>query len=139
MTRGGYFADYLQEDLAGEYGWSVRYIRGGGLRIYSAIILFIQRTVEEIIALLPGIKKGPRGALVALDPKTGEILAMVGGRDYRYSQFNRATQARRQIGSAVKPLVFAAAVEEEGYDRDTRVIDEPVVYTVNGREFAAEL
>ena len=77
---------------------------------------------------------------MALDPeKTGEILAMVGGRDYRYSQFNRATQARRQIGSAVKPLVFAAAVEEEGYDRDTRVIDEPVVYTVNGRGVAAEL
>ncbi|NLW10368.1 MAG: PBP1A family penicillin-binding protein [Firmicutes bacterium] len=136
MTRGGYFADYLQEVLAGEYGWSARYIRGGGLRIYSTIDLFIQRTAEEIISLLPGDeKKGPQGALVALDPKTGEILAMVGGRDYRYSQFNRATQARRQIGSAVKPLVFAAAVEEEGYDRDTRVIDEPVVYTVNGREW----
>jgi penicillin-binding protein 1A len=136
MTRGGYFADYIQEVLAGEYGWSTRYIRGGGLRIHSTIDLFIQKAAEEIISLLPSdAKGGPQGALVALDPKTGEILAMAGGRDYRYSQFNRATQARRQIGSAVKPLVFAAAVEEEGYDRNTRVIDEPVVYMVNGQEW----
>lgn len=136
MTRGGYFADYIQEVLAGEYEWSTRYIRAGGLRIHSTIDLFIQRAAEEIISLLPRDEKGgPQGALVALNPETGEILAMVGGRDYRFSQFNRATQARRQIGSAVKPLVFAAAVEEEGYDRDTRVIDEPVVYTVNGREW----
>ena len=136
LTRGGYFADYAQEVLAGEYGWSARYIRGGGLRIHSTLDLFIQRAAEEIVSLLPGDEAGgPQGALVALDPKTGEILAMVGGRDYRYSQFNRATQARRQIGSAVKPLVFAAAVEEEGYDRETRVIDEPVVYIVNGQEW----
>jgi penicillin-binding protein 1A len=106
------------------------------LRIHSTIDLFIQKAAEEIISLLPSdAKGGPQGALVALDPKTGEILAMAGGRDYRYSQFNRATQARRQIGSAVKPLVFAAAVEEEGYDRNTRVIDEPVVYMVNGQEW----
>jgi penicillin-binding protein 1A len=54
---------------------------------------------------------GLQGALVALDPETGDLLALVGGRDFRTSQFNRATRSRRQPGSAFKPLVFAAALE----------------------------
>jgi penicillin-binding protein 1A len=53
-----------------------------------------------------------QGALVSLDPHTGDVLAMVGGRDFRHSQFNRATQALRQPGSAFKPFVFAAALEK---------------------------
>lgn len=136
IARGGYFADYIQELLAEEYGWTSQYIRAGGLRIYTTLDLFIQKAAEEVITSLPRMEEGgPQGALVALNPKTGEILAMVGGRDYRLSRFNRATQARRQIGSAIKPLVFAVAVEEEGYNQETPVIDEPVVYNVNGREW----
>jgi penicillin-binding protein 1A len=53
-----------------------------------------------------------QGAVVSMDPHTGDILAMVGGRDFRHSQFNRATQALRQPGSAFKPFVFAAALEQ---------------------------
>ena len=52
-----------------------------------------------------------QAALVAVDPKTGDILALVGGRDFRQSQFNRATRSRRQPGSAFKPLLYAAALE----------------------------
>src|SRR5690606_15721090 len=55
-------------------------------------------------------------ALVALDPRTGEVLALVGGRDYGRSQFNRATEARRQPGSAFKPIVAAAALAPRGND-----------------------
>lgn len=136
IARGGYFADYIQELLAEEYGWTLQYIRAGGLQIHTTLDLFIQKAAEEVIASLPRTEGGgPQGALVALNPKTGEILAMAGGRDYRLSHFNRVTQARRQIGSAIKPLVFAVAVEEEGYNQETRVIDEPVVYNVNGSEW----
>jgi penicillin-binding protein 1A len=53
-----------------------------------------------------------QGALVALDPHTGKLLAMVGGYDYATSQFNRATQAHRQIGSAIKPFIYAAAIDQ---------------------------
>ncbi len=53
-----------------------------------------------------------QGAFVALDPQTGYILAMIGGRDFTASQFNRATQARRQAGSAFKPIVYAAALDK---------------------------
>ena len=61
-----------------------------------------------VLATTPPVQ----GALVALDPHTGKLLAMVGGYDFRTSQFNRATQARRQIGSAIKPFIYAAAIDE---------------------------
>jgi len=66
------------------------------------------------------------GALVALDPHTGRVLSMVGGYDFGESQFNRATQAERQPGSAFKPFVYAAALEE-GFTPSTLVLDAPFV------------
>jgi penicillin-binding protein 1A len=60
-----------------------------------------------VLATAPAVQ----GALVAIDPHTGRLLAMVGGYDYARSQFNRATQARRQIGSAIKPFIYAAAID----------------------------
>jgi penicillin-binding protein 1A len=67
------------------------------------------------------------GALISLDPRTGEVLACVGGYDFSRSQFNRAVQAQRQPGSAIKPLIYAAAVEK-GYTPATLVYDSPIVY-----------
>ena len=60
-----------------------------------------------------------QGALVAMDPATGHVRAMVGGRDFNESRFNRAVQAKRQSGSAFKPFVYAAALEA-GYSRRRR-------------------
>jgi penicillin-binding protein 1A len=65
------------------------------------------------------------GALIALDPYTGQVKAMVGGYDFRRSQFNRALQARRQPGSAFKPLVYAAAIDH-GYTPATIMLDGPI-------------
>jgi penicillin-binding protein 1A len=65
------------------------------------------------------------GALVAMDPRTGRVLAMVGGFSYDQSQFNRATQALRQPGSAFKPIVYAAALDN-GYTPSTVVLDAPI-------------
>ncbi|MDW7708929.1 MAG: PBP1A family penicillin-binding protein [Deferrisomatales bacterium] len=73
------------------------------------------------------------GALVALDPRTGEVLACIGGYDFSKSQFNRALQAQRQAGSAIKPLIYAAAVER-GFGPSTLVYDAPVVYDSPDRE-----
>ncbi len=67
-----------------------------------------------------------QGALVALDPATGYVKAMVGGRDFRDSEFNRAVQARRQPGSAFKPFVYAEAVEQ-GWSPGNMILDQPVV------------
>ena len=68
-----------------------------------------------------------QGALLCLDPKTGYIKAMVGGRDFSESQFNRAIYSRRQPGSAFKPLIYAAALEK-GYTPSTIIMDSPVEY-----------
>jgi penicillin-binding protein 1A len=67
------------------------------------------------------------GALVAIDNRTGQIRAMVGGFDFARSKFNRATQARRQVGSLFKPVVFSAAIDK-GFTAETVFIDEPVSY-----------
>ena len=65
------------------------------------------------------------GAMVVMDPRTGRVLAMVGGFSYDQSQFNRATQALRQPGSSFKPLVYAAAIDN-GYTPSTIVLDAPI-------------
>lgn len=79
-----------------------------------------QRAVRRGVSRLP--LPGVEAALVAIDPRTGEVLALVGGRDYALSQFNRATDARRQPGSAFKPIVALAALGRRG--------DEPPAFTL---------
>ena len=90
-----------------------------GLRIYTTIDLDLQqlaetavrRQLERLDKVYQGRQVSPQAALVALDPQTGAVLAMVGGREYGDSQLNRATDAMRQPGSVFKPLVYAAALE----------------------------
>ncbi|HYL79802.1 MAG TPA: penicillin-binding transpeptidase domain-containing protein, partial [Candidatus Acidoferrum sp.] len=116
----------------------------GGLRIYTTLDLEAQRVAAEVLRTgvkgiektLAGKRKGPpsdqpglEGALVALDPTTGDIRAMVGGLDYGRSQFNRAAQARRQPGSAFKPFVYAAAFDR-GFTPATIMDDYPISYSI---------
>jgi penicillin-binding protein 1B len=101
-----YFVDYVQRDAETREG----------RRVYTTIDLELQDLAEQSLRKqLESYKdqeKKPQAALVALDPHTGNVLAMVGGRDYATSQLNRATDARRQPGSTFKPFVYAAAVED---------------------------
>jgi membrane carboxypeptidase/penicillin-binding protein len=91
--------------------------------------------------LLAKKKKGQaQVALVAIDPTTGEILALVGGRAYNQSQFNRAVTARRQPGSAFKPFVYLAAFEQTAAGTThltpaTIVADEPTTFTFNEKPY----
>ena len=77
---------------------------------------------------------GVEGALLAIDNATGDIKAMVGGRDYAESKFNRATQAQRQAGSSFKPIVYTAAIDE-GAEPDDRVLDAPTTFNTNGTPY----
>ncbi len=72
-------------------------------------------------------ESGVQGALLALDNSTGDIKAMVGGRDFEQSKFNRATQAMRQVGSSFKPYIYTAAIDE-GMTPDDTVLDAPVSF-----------
>jgi penicillin-binding protein 1A len=77
---------------------------------------------------------GVEGAVLAIDNATGDIKAMVGGRDFAESKFNRATQAQRQAGSSFKPFVYTAAIDE-GAEPDDRVLDVPTTFNTNGTPY----
>ena len=78
---------------------------------------------------------GAQGALLAVDNATGDIKAMVGGRDYDQSKFNRATQAQRQAGSSFKPFVFTAAIDQ-GAEPDDLILDAPTTFNSGGNIYS---
>ena len=129
---GLYFQEELRQQLVQLFG-DERVLRGG-LRVYSTYDPAMQQAAEQAItgriAQITARNRKARelqGSLVAMDAVTGDVYAMVGGRDFTESQFNRATQAKRQAGSAFKPIVFAAALER-GYAPGTmlRELDTPI-------------
>jgi penicillin-binding protein 1B len=149
VSDAPYFADYVQNQLGD-------IIAGPGaaehLRIYTTVDLDLQRAayaaVSKQLAALDKIEAkrfAPgtlQAALVAMNAKTGEIVAMVGGRDYGKSQLNRASDALRQPGSVFKPFVYATALNT-AYDPVPRVItpattyiDEPKTFTYDNQEYS---
>jgi penicillin-binding protein 1A len=135
-----WFVDYVRQQLDVRLGPIL--VRQGGLKIYTtlnagmqrAAVKAISRGIAEIVKRKDGQKESggavPEGALIALDARTGEIKALVGGLNYGRSQFNRAVQARRQPGSAFKPLVYAAAFER-GLTAATIFDDAPISFEIN--------
>jgi 1A family penicillin-binding protein len=147
--HGQYFKEQVRRELVDRFGWQRVY--QGGLRVFSTIDMDMQAAAEDAVAeSLKSIderrqavaarraaaRKQPapapptdvlQAALVALDPETGHVRAMVGGRDFGASTFNRAVQARRQPGSAFKPFVYATALEA-GFTPATMIdhLDEPI-------------
>jgi penicillin-binding protein 1A len=103
-----YFVEYVKQTLIDELGSEA--VFQGGLRVYTTLNPSMQRAAEAAAATL-GNEGDPSVALVCIDHRTGDILAMVGGRDFATDQFNLATQGRRQPGSAFKPFVLVAALE----------------------------
>ena len=108
-----YFAEYVRQALFDRYGEGTVY--SGGLQVTTTLDLNMQRAAEQAISdALPDQANDPAAALVSLDPRTGEILAMAGGRNWDKSKFNFATGAGgsgRQAGSAFKIFTLAAALE----------------------------
>ncbi|HXH24460.1 MAG TPA: PBP1A family penicillin-binding protein, partial [Vicinamibacterales bacterium] len=138
---GPYFKEEVRRELVRRFGWERVY--QGGLRVYTTMDPELQKAAEaEVARALEEIERRRgrpsleavqgdqvlQAALVAMDPRTGEVRALVGGRDFAQSSFNRATQARRQAGSAFKPFVYAAALER-GYSPASvlRNLDEPTM------------
>lgn len=124
-----YFVEILRQHLEQKYGPS---IYTSGYKVYSTIDLNMQHIAEK--ALSEGVKNigkrrkpGVQASLIAIDIRTGQIKAMVGGFDFWQTQFNRATQALRQPGSAFKPFVYAAAIEG-GMTSKTMINDSPISF-----------
>ena len=147
-----YFIDYLGEVLDTSFPGITS--KPGVLDIYTTLDLNLQRAAQDALregiaavdATLARRKRGPRrvaqAALVAIDPRSGDILAFIGGRSYSQSQFNRAISARRQVGSTFKPFVYLAAFEkaaDEGagdITPATLVYDEPTTWHYDNQEWS---
>jgi penicillin-binding protein 1A len=122
---GRYKATLSQAEVA----WTKLKLKPTGI-LHAGDIVYI-----KVLALDAGGKSrvsleqdsGAEGALVAIDNATGEIKAMVGGRDFNFSKFNRATQALRQVGSSFKPYVYTAVIDQGGSPDDT-ILDAPVTF-----------
>ncbi len=124
-----YFVDYLVKELENEYSLDI--LTSEGLLIFTSLDIEMQRRARKSVQkgltrlearypsrLRPSKSKEPlQACLVALEPQTGFVRAMIGGRDYKKSQFNRVVQARRQPGSLFKPIVYATALEGDHNDQ----------------------
>ena len=142
-----YFVDYVEQEIEQR----LPDLNGGarGARIYTTLDLPLQRFAETALtrglerleASQPRLRRSDRSerlqaALIALDPATGHVVALVGGRDYQVSQFNRALLAHRQPGSAFKPFVYLAALRERrgavAFTPASFVDDSPLTLDVDG-------
>ena len=142
LADAPFFVDYLLRQMEETTGAPLP----DGVRVYTTLDPILQglatqtlgsglRKLETAYPALMGHADAVQGAFVALDPTTGAILAMVGSRDYRISQFNRAVQAKRQPGSLFKPLVYLAALDArhelaggQPITASTLIADEPVTF-----------
>src|SRR5262245_45949433 len=118
-----YFVNYVKQQLIEKYG--TRRVFGGGLNVQTTIDLRLQKLARNAIQSVLSEPNGPSAALVAVRPRTGEILAMYGGDNFRQSQFNLAVQGERQPGSSFKPFVLATALKQ-GISPATTFASKPV-------------
>jgi penicillin-binding protein 1B len=133
-----YFVDYVRRELAERYPPEV--LTGEGLRIFTTLdvhanglaVVAITKGLTDLEAKHASLRRKEeanslQACLVALEPQTGKIRAMVGGRDYHHSQFNRVTQSKRQPGSVFKPITYLAALDG-GYSPTTPIEDAPFTW-----------
>ncbi len=140
----------VQESIGSELNWHVviavrnwlserfgeaAVFGSGGLRITTTIDVQAQEAANRA-SLEAEVPDGAQLAIVGIDPRTGEVLAMVGERlrpGLREGELNRVTQARRQPGSSFKPIAYAAAIEEAGFTQATILVDEPTEFLQRGQ------
>ncbi|HUJ17236.1 MAG TPA: PBP1A family penicillin-binding protein, partial [Nitrospirota bacterium] len=138
-SSASYFVEYVRQKVEDRFGSSILY--SGGLNIFTTINDEMQAYAEQAVrdgldrieARRPKKNSPPtplQAAVIVLEPSSGHILAMVGGRDYSQSQFNRAWQALRQPGSAFKPLIYAAALDS-GFSAADILNDTPLTIRVD--------
>jgi penicillin-binding protein 1B len=140
--KAPYYNDYLTQQLAMLY--KPEDLATLGLSIYTTLDSQVQMAAENALTeglqrlenKIPALKRGSpdkslQGAVVVMQPKTGRILAMVGGRNYNESQFNRITQAHRQPGSSFKPFVYAAGLDK--FTPISILSNRPKPYSVDGK------
>ncbi|MGA1794499.1 MAG: penicillin-binding protein 1A [bacterium] len=145
LPSAPYFVEKIRQDLERELGPNLLY--RGGLQVYTTLDLDAQEAAERAVAAeLAQLEKRRahsglttredlpvQAALIAIDPHNGHVICQVGGRDFSESKFNRAVQAKRQPGSAFKPIIYTAAIQS-GFTPADIIMDAPVIYKIPGRQ-----
>ncbi len=138
---GSYFLDAVIQKLVKKFGEDVVY--HGGIKVYTTMDKKLQdhavdsvnkglKRLEDIMGLEEEGVRRPQGALVSIDTDSGAVKAMVGGRDYYESEFNRALDNHRQPGSGFKPFLYYTAFEKLGMHPASVVTDKPISLSVKG-------
>jgi penicillin-binding protein 1A len=125
-----YFAEEVRRELLAKIGREMLY--NDGLYVKTTIVPEFQRAAtaalrRAIDAFSAGRPERVQGAIIAINPHTGRVLAMQGGYSFAESSFNRATQAQRQVGSTIKSFIYLAALETGNYTPQTLLMDAPIV------------
>jgi len=147
-VKAPYFIEYIKKALEEIVGPTQLY--KGGLTVYTTLSYSLQQAAEKAISKgtfeiesrmikKQIINSAPQGALISLDVSNGGIMAMVGGRDFHASPYNRAVTARRQPGSAFKPIIYAYAIEK-GFPQSKLLLDAPVAFkgAKNGKDWTPQ-
>jgi penicillin-binding protein 1B len=138
-----YFVDFVSQELRDAH------TAAGTVDVYTTLDVHLQRLAQDSMRegltrldeILARRRRRPQAALIAVDPRTGDVLAFVGGRSYNQSQYNRVVNARRQPGSVFKPFVYLAAFERAAAEGRadvtpaTIVGDEPTAFTFNAESW----
>ena len=136
-----WYVNFIRQKLEREIGYDLLY--KSGLKIFTSLDTRIQEnaeiSVKKNLAILEKrmknkkIKSKPECAVVVLDIKTGAVLAMVGGKDFSKSKFNRVTIAKRQPGSSFKPFIYALAIKD-GYSQNCTLRDVPTIFNISPKK-----
>jgi 1A family penicillin-binding protein len=124
-----YFRDYIRSVAVDKLGFDEKLLNEGGITIYTTLDQEVQAAAEEAIKNGMPESSEQQAALVSIDPRTGYIKAMVGGRDYSKNQYNRVFASTRQPGSSFKPFLYLAAIRSGFMSPITRFKSEPTVFT----------
>ncbi|WP_156290199.1 transglycosylase domain-containing protein [Oceanobacillus salinisoli] len=132
-TIGPYFQDTVLEEASEVLELDMELIRSGGFQIYTTLNAEMQTQLEESVDATISEESEMQIGALAMEPNTGAIKAMVGGRDYQESPYNRAVDARRMAGSTFKPFLYYAALEN-GYSANTMLTSKPTVFELENGE-----
>lgn len=124
-----YFRDYIRNVAVDKLGIDEKMLNEGGITIYTTLDQNVQAAAEEAIKKGMPASSEQQAALVAIDPRTGYIKAMVGGRDYKMNQYNRVFASTRQPGSSFKPFLYLTALRSGFMSPITRFKSEPTVFS----------
>ena len=131
-----YYKDAVLQELQTISSIPDSLIESGGLHIYTNLDIDAQKKMENIISEEMAGQNDYQVASIAVEPSTGKVIALVGGVDYNTSEFNRVTQAERQVGSTVKPILYYAALEN-GFTASSTFTSEATTFNMgNGKTYS---